>query len=146
MMKIFGTQTGADTARSNIMSSAASGAAAAGASVAAIPLVGWSMVEAVSMATYGILSAYQAGIKQLDVGTWNVLTGMPAYLHPGEIVMPAFESGMFRNMVKGISQDGRQSAFGAGPVHVHLRLAHARRRADPANLVTVELELGRHDL
>jgi Lambda phage tail tape-measure protein (Tape_meas_lam_C) len=134
MMKLLGTQAGADTARSNVMSSAASGAAAAGASVAAIPVVGWSMVEAVSMATYSMLSAYQAGIKQLDVGTWNVPAAMPAYLHPGEIVMPAFESNLFRNMAKDMSQGGRPSLNSAAPVHMHFHI-NAIDGADAASFI-----------
>lgn len=134
MMKLVGTQTGADTARSNVMSSAASGAAAAGASVAAIPVIGWSMVEGVSMATYGILSAFQAGITQLDVGTWNVPAVMPALLHPGEMVMPAFESGMFRNMMNGTAQGGRQIANSASPLHVHFHV-QAIDGADAASFI-----------
>ncbi len=91
-MMILGKTTGKETAGSNIMASAASGAAAAGASVAAIPVVGWSMVEAVSAATYGVLAAYEAGIAGFALGGIVPATGL-AFVHQGERILPASMSG-----------------------------------------------------
>jgi hypothetical protein len=92
LMKIFGIQTGKETAGSNIMASAASGAAAAGASVAAIPVIGWSMVQAVSDETYATLAAFQAGIAGFALGGIVPATGL-ALVHRGERILPASMSG-----------------------------------------------------
>lgn len=97
LMKVLGIQTSKETAGSNIMDSAASGAAAAGASVAAIPLIGWSMVEAVSASTYGMLAAYSAGLTHLEVGAWQVPFNMPANLHKDEMVIDSFNAGLMRS-------------------------------------------------
>jgi phage-related minor tail protein len=91
-MMILGKTTGKETAGSNIMTSAASGAAAAGASVAAIPVIGWSMVEAVSAATYGMLAAYETGIAAFALGGIVPATGL-ALIHQGERILPATMSG-----------------------------------------------------
>jgi hypothetical protein len=39
-------------------------------------------------------------LTSLDIGTWNVPFDMPAQLHSGEIVVPRFESDLFRNAVR----------------------------------------------
>jgi lambda family phage tail tape measure protein len=92
LMKVLGIQTSKETAGSNIMASAASGAAAAGASVAAIPMIGWSMVQAVSDETYATLAAFQAGIAGFALGGIVPATGL-ALVHRGERILPASMSG-----------------------------------------------------
>jgi Lambda phage tail tape-measure protein (Tape_meas_lam_C) len=96
-MKVFGIQTSKETAGSNILDSASTGAAAAGASVAAIPLIGWSMVEAVSASTYGMLAAYSAGLTHLEVGAWQAPFNMPANLHKDEMIIDSFNAGLMRS-------------------------------------------------
>src|SRR5438105_381649 len=92
LMKLFGISMGKETAASNIMASASSGAAAAGSSVAAIPLVGWSMVGPVSEATFGMLSAFAAGIAGYELGGIVPQTGL-ILAHKGEKILPASMSG-----------------------------------------------------
>jgi hypothetical protein len=78
------------------MSYAAVGASAAGASVAAIPVVGWAMAPGVAATTYGELSGF-ASMAALAVGAWNLPRDMPANLHAGEMVIPqTFAEGMRR--------------------------------------------------
>lgn len=50
--------------------------------------------------------AASAGIASLDVGTWNVPRDTMANIHAGETVMPAFESGQFRDMVDKVNGGG----------------------------------------
>jgi hypothetical protein len=76
------------------MSYAAVGGAAAGASVAAIPIVGWAMAPGVAAETYAALGAF-ASLAALDTGAWNLPRDMTANLHAGEMVVPAsFASGL----------------------------------------------------
>jgi hypothetical protein len=83
---------GNTAAQANISASAAQGAAAAGASVAAIPYVGWSMVPAVSAATYGLLSGFNAGIAKYELGGIVPQDGI-VKVHRGETILPARMSG-----------------------------------------------------
>jgi hypothetical protein len=96
----------ATTSATNVMdalSYAAVGAAAAGASVAAIPVTGWAMVPAVTAETYGTLSGV-ASMASLDVGAWQVPKDMIAQIHQDEMVVPAdFASGLRNNMSGGSS-------------------------------------------
>ena len=80
---------------------ATEGAVAAGASVAAIPLIGWAMVEEVTAATYAFLAGFGAAtsaigavietageIPSFDTGGY-VGQDMLAMVHKGEYVVPA---------------------------------------------------------
>jgi hypothetical protein len=73
---------------------AAVGATAAGASVAAIPYVGWAMAPGVAAETYASLSGF-AALASLATGSYNVPQNMLANLHAGEMVVPeTFASGI----------------------------------------------------
>jgi hypothetical protein len=106
------------------MSYAAVGATAAGASVAAIPVVGWSMVPGVTAATYAELAG-TAGMASLEVGTFNVPADMMAQIHQGEIIVPPFESAMIRSGQATLGggapsgSGGPSSGGGGGDMHVH---------------------------
>ncbi len=110
MMKVMGASTAKTNATAGIGASAAQGAAAAGASVAAIPVIGWSMVEAVSSSTYAMLEAYQAGIAGFALGGIVPATGL-AMVHQGETILPASMSGT-----------GAGLKGGGSPVHVHFHI------------------------
>ncbi len=86
-------------------SAAGLGAAAAGASVAAIPFIGWSMVPAVTAETYALLAGF-AGMASLDVGAWNIPGDMIAKVHAGETVLPATFASGFRDAVSGKGNTG----------------------------------------
>jgi len=62
----------------------------------------------------GIASAAVIGatalLPALEVGTWNVPKEMAAIIHPGEMVVPRFESDLFRSQI-GLRRDD----FGSGP-------------------------------
>lgn len=86
---IFATMS---TGAAIIQAYAAEAAAAAGASVAAIPYVGWAMVPETMATTYGEVMAYMGG---LDRGAWEVPTDGFATIHKGESVVPKdFASGL----------------------------------------------------
>lgn len=90
------------------LSYAAVGGAAAGASVAAIPVVGWAMAPGVAAETYAMLAGY-ASAASLDVGAWKLPADMPANLHAGEMVVPAnFAEGM-RGALSGSGSGGGQT-------------------------------------
>jgi hypothetical protein len=75
-------------ALSEINASAAVGAAAAGASVAAIPIYGWAAAAPTAAATYGELAAYASALT-FDQGAWNIpgdLHGVT--VHQGETILP----------------------------------------------------------
>lgn len=74
---------------------AAVGGVAAGASVAAIPFVGWAMAPGVAASTYGELAAMGA-MASLAVGTDYVPRDMPAYIHQGEAVLNRRDADMWR--------------------------------------------------
>ena len=109
LMKVLGIQSSKETAGSGILDSAAAGAAAAGASVAAIPVVGWTMVEPVAAATYTQLAAYAAGLAaHYDLGGVVPATGF-ALVHQGEKILPR-------------SMSGTGAGLGGPAVHVHVNL------------------------
>lgn len=98
-------------ARLNAASFAASGAAAAGASVAAIPVYGWAMAPEVAAATYGDLMAYQAAIPSA-AGGWDVPYDTLAMVHQDEKILPADKSKKMDQMLEG--------GGSSGDVHLHV--------------------------
>jgi hypothetical protein len=122
-------------AAAQIGASAGKGFAAAYADMASLGPQGLAAAPGVASATStSILAGGLAQLTELDVGTWNVPSAMPAFLHPGEIVMPAFESNMFRNMAKSISPSGGHSLTSGSPVHVHFHV-NAIDGADAASFI-----------
>jgi hypothetical protein len=92
------------------------------------------VASAAAAATEGGGMAF-VGMDELEVGTWNVPSTMPALLHPGEIVMPAFESSMFRNLAANVSQSGLSASRQTGsPFHVHFHV-NAIDGADAASFI-----------
>lgn len=87
-----------------IQAYAAEAAAAAGASVAAIPYVGWAMVPETMATTYGEVLAYIGG---LEVGAWDIPGTMVATLHQGEAVVP-------RDFASGLRASGSLAGGGGG--------------------------------
>jgi hypothetical protein len=83
------------TALNLITDYAATGAAAAGASVAAIPIYGWAEAGPTATATYADLLAYAAALS-FDKGTMEVARDQVANIHKGEIIIPPRESGDLR--------------------------------------------------
>jgi hypothetical protein len=98
-------------------------ASGAGASVAAIPLVGWQMVPAVEAATFADTMAYGAGVA-LEVGAWEIPRTMQATLHAGESVVPRdFASGMRAaagSLGGGSGNSPSSSRSRSGPIQVQL--------------------------
>lgn len=71
-----------------IVSDAAKAYAGAYSAVAGIPYIGPILAPAAGAVAFAAVSAYGA-LASLDVGTMNVPQDMPAYLHRGEMVVPA---------------------------------------------------------
>jgi hypothetical protein len=70
-MMIFGKTTSQAEAQTAIGASAAEGGAAAGASVAHIPFVGWSMAPGVAASTFAMLNAYRGAALASARGGWD---------------------------------------------------------------------------
>jgi len=99
----------ASTGPAMVMSNAAVGASAAGASVASIPYVGWSMVAGVTESIYTLLSAF-APLAAMAGGA-DVPHDMVAQVHAREMVLPAHLADKIRNM----SDSGK-----VGPSQTHV--------------------------
>lgn len=103
-MQVFGIGTQKATTAANIQGSAAEGAAAAYASAAAIPVVGWSMAPAIAADAYsniigfGALNAFARGGIVPDDSL--------AFVHKNEMVLPAGLSSGLSQMV-GAGEGGR---------------------------------------
>jgi hypothetical protein len=95
------------------MSYAAVGAVAAGASVAAIPVTGWSMAPGVSASTYADLSK-TASLASLDVGAYDVPRDMVAQIHAGEMVIP-------KTFAEGLRDSGAAGGYSGSSdgMHIH---------------------------
>lgn len=107
-------------ALANISAKAAEGAAAAGASVAYWPYWGWAAAPGVAAETYGMLSAYAAGLAVPSAaGGWEVPRDTLAMVHQDEMILPASISDHIRDSMAGNGQ-GRKPA---GDTHLHVNLS-----------------------
>jgi hypothetical protein len=112
VMKIFGIKTSAETAQADIQGSAAAGAAAAGASAAKLPF-GWALIAPITMAVFGMLSAFKGRVNSAAGGFYQVDRDQLALIHQNEMVLPAGIADRLRSTVA--------SGGDAGPdVHVHV--------------------------
>ncbi len=107
--KLFNSATGV----AEVATNAAVGASAAGASVAAIPYVGWAMVPEVMASTYAAIMAMAPAAAAED-GWWEVPGAPITQLHPREMVLPAKEAQGLRDLVGGSGTN-----VGA-PMHAHI--------------------------
>lgn len=84
----------ATTAVSQAESNVGVAATGAAASVAAIPIVGWTMAPEVAASTAAALQPFVT-MAALDVGAWDIPRDMIAQIHRNEMVVPAdFASGL----------------------------------------------------
>lgn len=119
MSAATGSQVAGVEARLNLASFAASGAVAAGASVAAIPVYGWAMAPEVMASTYGEFMAMEGAIPAAAKGM--VVPGdMLAMVHTREMVLPADLSQGVQDMVRG------GGGAGGGPVQIHIAALDAK--------------------
>jgi hypothetical protein len=120
LMRIIGGATAKATANAQITASAAAGAANAGMSVAAIPVVGWSMVPEVSEATYGYLSAFH-GRTALSAERGAVIPhDTMLFAHAKEMVLPAHISQGLQSMIAG------GGGAGGNTTHFHIDAVDAK--------------------
>lgn len=108
----IGATAAGTEARLNLASFAASGAVAAGASAAAIPVYGWMIAPEVMATSYGQFMAMEGAIPAASQGM-VVPSDMLAMVHKDEMVLPAALSEGVQDM---IGQGGR----GGGDLHVHV--------------------------
>jgi hypothetical protein len=103
MILLFGKATQAAKAVTQITSEAAIGAAAAWASVAAIPVVGWAMGPGVAASTYAGIMAFlpMAMAGAAAEGGWDVDRDSLTMIHAREMVLPANLAEGVRGMVRG---------------------------------------------
>jgi len=112
VMKIFGIKTSAETSQADIQGSAAAGAAAAGASAAKLPF-GWALIAPITMAVFGMLSAFKGRVNSAAGGFYQVDRDQLALIHQNEMILPAGIADRLRSTVA--------SGGGPGPdVHVHV--------------------------
>lgn len=113
------------SAASQISADAATAAAGAYSSVAAIPYVGWVMAPGVAAQAFGTVMAFQSGVA-FDVGTGSVPADMSANVHRGEIIVPATMSDAIRSGQLTLGGPGGGGAGGGGgnsvamgDIHLH---------------------------
>ncbi len=113
-MQVFGIGSQKTASAANIASSAAEGAAAAYASAAAIPIVGWSMAPAIAADAYSNILGFEA-LNAFAAGG-IVPDDSLAFVHKNEMVLPATLSSGLSQM---IADDG-----GAGSnVHINFSVS-----------------------
>ena len=117
--KILGIATATATGLGNIQSSAASGAAAAYASTAAIPVVGPALAPAAAMKAFADISAFTALLPSFDVGAYNLPSDTIARVHKGETILPARAAESFRSAIEGRSSMGG-SGGGNQPIQINI--------------------------
>ena len=99
-MQVFGIGSQKAASAANIGASASEGAAAAYASAAAIPVVGWSMAPAVAAEAYSNILAFE-GLNAFAAGG-IVPDDALAFVHKNEMVLPAsLSSGLSQMIVAG---------------------------------------------
>lgn len=123
--KILGIATATATGLGNIQSSAASGAAAAYASTAAIPVVGPSLAPAAAMKAFADISAFTALLPSFDVGAYNLPSDTIARVHKGETILPARAAESFRSAIEGRSGIGAGSG-GGQPIQINIHAVDAQ--------------------
>jgi hypothetical protein len=107
LMKLFGITTSEETAQAGIAASAATGGAAAGASVAAIPITGWSMVAPVSEAAYTQLSSFIPRVNFHAAGGYYEVNGdQIGLVHDKEMVLPAGIANRLRSTIDSMGEGG----------------------------------------
>jgi len=103
-MQVFGIGSQKAATAANIGSSAAEGAAAAYASAAAIPVVGWSIAPAVAAEAYGNILGFEA-LNAFSAGG-IVPDDSLAFVHKNEMVLPSSLSSGLSQMIDGDSKAG----------------------------------------
>src|SRR6185437_2511372 len=103
-MQVFGIATQKTTTAANITGSAAEGAAAAYASAAAIPVVGWTMAPAVAADAYANILGFEA-LNAFAAGG-IVPDDSLAFVHKNEMVLPANLSSGLSQMIDGADSGG----------------------------------------
>lgn len=96
-MRVFGIGSQKTATAANIGSSAAEGAAAAYASAAAVPIVGWSIAPAVAAEAYGNILGFEA-LNAFAAGG-IVPDDSLAFVHKNEMVLPASLSSGLSQMI-----------------------------------------------
>jgi len=103
-------------ASSEIQAAAAVAGANAFAATAAIPMVGLALAPGAAAAAVSAVEGMQ-GLVALDVGAYNVPQDMPAYIHQGEMVVPAdFASGLRSGGLSSMSGASNTSSNTGGGV------------------------------
>lgn len=121
-MAIFGKATQGTAAAASIGTEAAVGAASAGASVAAIPLIGWAMVPGVMAETFADIMSMQSAAVFHDGGVMAGVPGfqMPATLLSGERVLTGQQNETFGRLDNFLSNsNGGGSQSPSSTIHIH---------------------------
>lgn len=113
-MQIFGIGSHKATTAANIGSSAAEGGAAAYASAAAIPVVGWSIAPAVAAEAYSNILGFEA-LNAFAAGG-IVPDDSLALVHKNEMVLPA-------SLSAGLSQMIASDESGGSSVHINFSVS-----------------------
>jgi hypothetical protein len=109
-MQVFGIGTQKAASAANIDASAAEGAAAAYASAAAIPVVGWSMAPAIAADAYANIIGFEA-LNAFAAGG-IVPDDSLAFVHKNEMVLPA-------SLSSGLSQMIASDDSGGNNMQIH---------------------------
>jgi ElaB/YqjD/DUF883 family membrane-anchored ribosome-binding protein len=124
-MQLFGIGTQKAASAANISASASEGAAAAYASAAAIPVLGWSMAPAVAAEAYSNILGFEA-LNAFAAGG-IVPDDSLAFVHRNEMVLPA-------SMSSGLSQMLGAGEGGGNNLHVNFSVAATDSKSFEARL------------
>jgi hypothetical protein len=113
-MQVFGIGAQKATSAASIESSAAEGAAAAYASAAAIPVVGWSMAPAIAADAYSNILGFEA-LNAFAAGG-IVPDDALAFVHKNEMVLPA-------SLSSGLSQMISSDDSGSNNMHINFSVS-----------------------
>jgi len=125
-MQIFGIGSQKAASAANIGASASEGAAAAYASAAAIPVVGWSMAPAVAAEAYSNILGFEA-LNAFAAGG-IVPDDSLAFVHKNEMVLPASLSSGLSQMI------GSGEESGGNSLHVNFSVAATDSRSFESRL------------
>ena len=124
-MKNIGLDLATQVIENAIKSIAASAAQAfAGTFGFLAPIMGPAAAGPAAASEATVMAA-AGGLASLDVGTWGLPSDGPIMAHRGETIIPAFESGQFREAMANMSSGG-----GSGDVHLHVHAIDAAGVAD----------------
>ena len=111
--KAAGMATDKALTATTISSDAAKAGAGAYSAVAGIPIVGPVLAPVAAATAFAATEAFGS----FAVGAWELPSNMIAQVHQGEMIVPAFQSGQFRNAIAALQGGGASQGGGSQTNH-----------------------------